>query len=66
VVPPTPWNYYTEMKVKKQLVYETVWMNLRYILMNEGRHYQKVIYCRIVFTLETIFENCGNPKHSGI
>lgn len=41
VVPPISWNYYTEMKIKEQLVYETIWMNLACTLENSRSRNKK-------------------------
>ena len=40
---------YTVTKMNELLIYSTIWMNLKYILLNETCQTQKVTYCMIPF-----------------
>ena len=48
------WNdikYYSAINVDTLLIDTTIWMNLKYILLNETSTSQITVYCIISFTL---------------
>lgn len=52
-------EYYSAIKIQQLLTHALVWMNLKGIILGEISHFQKVIYCMILFI-------CHSGKTLGI